>query len=160
MCISFHECGRALVSGWKERSLYILDIHIHLATMKRHASSQMATLCYWLLVCLADIQIVRRYPEGAAEECNLSHCTGPGYEVDYERGEERQRERQREGEMERGREGEVASGLSCQKDLSRERFWIFFLALSHHSSLLASRLLQKYAALVHPASTRHSHCNI
>lgn len=43
-----------------------------------------------LLVCLADIQIVWRYPEAAAEKCNLSHCTGPGYKVDYERGRERQ----------------------------------------------------------------------
>ena len=62
-----------------------------------------------LLVCLADIQIVWRYPEAAAEKCNLSHSTGPGYKVDYEKG----------GDW---REREVASGLSCQKDLWRERF--------------------------------------
>ena len=49
-----------------------------------------------LLVRLADIQIVWRYPEAAAEKCNLSHCIGPGYEVDYEKGRERYRKRGRE----------------------------------------------------------------
>lgn len=39
-----------------------------------------------LLVCLVDIQIVWGYPEAAAEKCNLSHCAGPGYKVDYEDG--------------------------------------------------------------------------
>lgn len=83
--------------------------YIHLARVKRHVWSQTATLCYWLLVCLADIQIIRRYPEGA-EESNLSRCTGPGNKVDKERGSERERER------------EIASGLSCQKGIKRERF--------------------------------------
>lgn len=61
---------------------------------------------------MADIQIVSRYPEAAAEECILSHRTEPGYKVDYQRGE-RGRKRVRERE----RESEVASGLNCRKDL-------------------------------------------
>ena len=55
-----------------------------------------------LLVCRADVRIVWRYSQTAAEKCNLSNYTGPGYKSDFEKEEKQQ---------------EIASGLSCRRDL-------------------------------------------
>ena len=103
-----------------------------------------------LLVCLVDIQIVWRYPEAAAEKCNLSHCARPGYKVDYEDGGVWQRERQRE--RERGCLWvELSKGPLERKVF--EYFFLPYLTTPVFSRLLSCRNMQG-------SSFRHSRRNI
>lgn len=142
-------------SVWVKRKkpIHTGYIYIHLATMKRHVSSQMATLCYWSawLTFRSSGDILKLLQRNVtwvtAQDLDIKSITRGG-----ERDSKRDGERQREW-------GCLWVELS-KGPLERKVLNFFFFALSHHSSLLASPLLQKYAALVHPASTRHSHCNI
>lgn len=92
-----------------EKVYIYIYIYVHLATIKRHVSvSQMATLCYWsawLTFRLSGdiLKLLQRNVTGVtAQDLDIKSITGGG-----------ERETARETERER----EVASGLSCQRDL-------------------------------------------
>lgn len=96
-----------------------------------------------LELSLADIQNVCRYPEAAAEKCNLSHSTGPGCKVDKETGREAGRER-------------GCLWVELSKGHTGKGFKYF--ASPYLTTPVFPPLPPKYGGLVHLASIADSHC--